>query len=251
MNRMKRRMGRLLNFVIIVLGFLFIISGIVLKKCLVAQTVFLSIGTSLVASGIVSLLGSEYLAENERIKSLIKRWQINGLYKTKAEMNEKESNAALEQCRENIDIIAEGMYNFLSLKGPILRDKLKQGVKLRIISCDNLAMIEQRAKDESLTGKKSNVNVAGQILELVNWVDETRKLIKHCNIEIRFHSSYPAYSYLKIDSQVFVSPNLWLRPSQQSFAVSFHQEGVGGKYFCDYFEELWCGEFVHEACGLK
>ena len=59
MNSIKRKMGKLLNFVIIALGCLFIAFGIISSEDLTAQTIFLSIGTSLLASAIVSLLSSE------------------------------------------------------------------------------------------------------------------------------------------------------------------------------------------------
>lgn len=251
MNSIKRKMGKLLNLVIIALGCLFIAFGIISSEDLTAQTIFLSIGTSLLASAIVSWLSSEYLIENERVKRVIENWQLSNLYQTKADMNEGESNKALEECSGSIDIVAEGMHNFLSVKGLVLRSKLKQGVKIRIISCDNQAMLDQRAKDESLTGKRGHTDTAGQVMELLHWVEQTRQEVQGCDISIRFHSSYPAYSYLKIDSKVFVSPNLWLLPSQQSIAFSFFEEGIGGKYFEQYFEQLWSSEFVHETCHLK
>lgn len=249
MNWIKRKMGRLLNVMIILLGLLLIAGGIMAKDNGIALTILVSIGTSLIASAIVSLLNAEYLTENERIKNLIKRWQLSSLYKTKADMNQ-ESNAVLETCSSRIDIIAEGMHGFLSAKGEELREKLRQGVKIRIISCDNQTMLAQRAKDESLTGKKMNVDAAEEIKDLINWVDKSREIIPKCDLSIRFHSSYPACSYLRIDSKVFISPNMWLRPSQQSFAISFFEEGIGGEYFSKYFEQLWSGEFTHDHCEL-
>ena len=234
MNSIKRKMGKLLNLVIIALGCLFIAFGIISSEDLTAQTIFLSIGTSLLASAIVSWLSSEYLIENERVKRVIENWQLSNLYQTKADMNEGESNKALEECSGSIDIVAEGMHNFLSVKGLVLR-----------------RMLDQRAKDESLTGKRGHTDTAGQVMELLHWVEQTRQEVQGCDISIRFHSSYPAYSYLKIDSKVFVSPNLWLLPSQQSIAFSFFEEGIGGKYFEQYFEQLWSSEFVHETCHLK
>lgn len=108
-------------------------------------------------------------------------------------------------------------------------------------------MLAQRYRDESRSGKCEGNATADQVYELFCWVKEQSK---NGNLEIRFHNSYPAFSYLRIDSHVFIGPNLWHRPSQQSFAMSF-DGGEGAEYFQNYFDELWNSEFVHPELHLN
>lgn len=248
----KSKLSGLLNLVVALLGVIFVFIGRLISSHPIIMTFFLSVGTSLIASAIVSWLNSKYLMKNDRIKFILTQWQVISLYKTKAEMNEDGSNIALENCKNSIDIIAEGMHNFLSVKKILLQTKISSGVAIRIISCDNNEMLLQRARDESLGGTIGNTDPSASVMALNEWVNDIRKKHPNSNISIRFHSSYPGISYMKVDSNVFISPNLWLRPSQQSFAIHFSANGIGGAYFSDYFEELWESSwFTHNVCNLK
>lgn len=247
---MKNKVAELLNLLIGLIGMFLIILGILLSRYPIFTTILLSIGTSLVASAIVSWINAKYLVKNENIKALLTKWQILSLYKTKAEMN-MASNEDLKNCKKSLDIIAEGMHNFISAQNMILHEIIKSGVKIRIISCDNATMLLKRKKDESLNGNCGDSNPGEYIEQLNDWIKKAKDKHPNCDISIRYHSSYPALSYMKIDSTVYISPNLWLRPSQQSFALSFTEEGIGGKYFSEYFEELWKSSwFVHDNCNL-
>lgn len=246
-SRFNLKFGQGTNLIIALLGIITILVGILWKSHPVRQTILLSIGTSMIASAIVAFLNAYYMLESNKVKQLIKTWHLQQLYKTRAEMNGCESNTALRNCSKNIDIIAEGMHNFLSVQGSVLSEKLNNGVKIRIISCDSETMLAQRYRDESRSGKCEGNATADQVYELFCWVKEQSK---NGNLEIRFHNSYPAFSYLRIDSHVFIGPNLWHRPSQQSFAMSF-DGGEGAEYFQNYFDELWNSEFVHPELHLN
>lgn len=89
---------------------------------------------------------------------MIHDWKLKRIFETKAKMNEY-SNEYLEKAKSNIDIVAIGMSNFLSLKRELLEKKLSQNVQIRIISCDNVEMLKQREKDETIDG---NGKVSGK-----------------------------------------------------------------------------------------
>lgn len=148
------------------------------------------------------------------------------------------SNECLENARKQIDIIAIGMTNFLNYKGDLLENKAMNGVKIRIISCDNLTMLEQREKDEKI-GCGGNVigTMKNDVQELSDWVQRVRN--KEGKVEIKYHSTYPGFSYLRIDDSIFFGPNLPLYRSQINFALEFDIKGQGGQYFNNYFDSLW------------
>ncbi len=249
-NNSKRNYGSVINTITTLVGIIILFIAIILKnKSIINDTIYtilLSIGTSIIASSLVSWIGEKYLFESKRINDIIKEWNLYNCYETKAKMN-IDSNECLENCSGAIDIIAEGMYNFLNAKSPLLENLMEKGVKVRIISCDNAEMIEQKSKDESF-GKGGHDTETWKILSLKQTVDTWKE--KKYRVELKFHSSYPAFSYLRIDSYIFVSPNLWMHPSQQTFAISFLQKGKGAKYFMNEFENLWGSQFVHDTCKL-
>lgn len=249
-NSNKRNYGSIINILTGLVGIIILLCAIILKNKLIIDdtihTIMLSIGTSIIASSVVSWIGEKYLFESKRINDIIKIWKLYGFYETKAKMN-IDSNECLENCSGAIDIIAEGMYNFLSAKSFLLEKLMENGVKIRIISCDNAVMLKRKSEDESF-GKGGADTEIWKILNLKHTVDSWKE--KKYQVELKFHSSYPAFSYLRIDSFIFVSPNLWMHPSQQTFAISFIQEGKGANYFKREFENLWRSQFVHDKCEL-
>lgn len=234
-------------------GILLILIGILLRSCVVWSTIFLSVGTSIFATAIVTWINAAYLIKSQRIETLVSVWRLYDLYETKADMNTKDANKALEQCEESIDIIGEGLSNYIAAKGEVLRNKiLNKGVIVRIISCDSSDMLKSRARDETRSGQSSGKDAIQKVIDLIQWIDDLRVELtdKRDNIKIRFHNSYPSLSYLRIDKMLFISTNLCRKQSQQSFALSFEIGGKGGKYFQEYFDDLW-KNFTHEECKLK
>lgn len=251
-SKNNRTYGSLINILTGLIGIIIIFFAIFLKNKQIIgdtiHTIMLSIGTSIVASSVVSWIGEKYLFESKRINDIIKTWKLCDIYETKAKMN-SDSNECLENCSGSIDIIAEGMYNFLDAKSCLLEELMKKKeVRIRIISCDNAEMLIQKSKDESY-GKGGFDKETWKILNLKKTVEKWKE--KNYHVELKYHSSYPAFSYLRIDSYIFVSPNLWLHPSQQTFAMSFFLEGKGAKYFMHEFDMLWDSKFVHNECELK
>lgn len=227
----------LLNIITVLVGA--ILTVICLKKGLpdLLYNVLLSVGCSLIATGIVSLITSVLMFNANEIKEIINEWRLKAIYKTKSEMNTK-SNQYLDESREHIDIIAIGMTNFLSVKGNILKTKAKGGTAIRIISCNNQEMLMQREKDESIVGKSEPIGtMKKEVLELSDWVKNAKN--EGCQISIKYHNSYPGFSYLRIDDHVFFGANLPLLKSQQNFAFEFQANGEGGTYLINYFEQLW------------
>lgn len=241
MNKKIRKMlenqSKLTNIIIGLIGLILDLIAITLQLSNVLQNIFLSVGCSLIATSIATWLTSFYLINSNEMKEIITNWKLQGIFKTKSEMNTK-SNECLDNAKKQIDIIAIGMANFLSCKRNVLEKKATNGVNIRIISCDNLSMLTQREKDETIGG---NGNVIGtmrnEVEALTEWVQSV--VNKNGNIAIKYHSTYPGFSYLRIDDNVFFGPNLPLYKSQINFALEFNINGKGGQYFNEYFNSLW------------
>lgn len=250
----KKNYGQIVNFCIGAIGIICILLGIIFLSCEVASNILLSIGASILATSIVTWINAKYMLRTQHAEKLMSKWKLHNLYKSKADMNAFDANTALDQCSNSIDIIAEGLSNYRAAKGDVLTDKiLKHNVKVRIISCDSFEMLRKRARDESSSGIDDGKSAMQKVNELVQWVEQLREKLgdKSDGIQIRFHGSYPELSYLRIDNKVFVSTNLWKKQSQQSFAMGFMDNGEGGIYFKNYFENLWESDFVHEECKLE
>ncbi|SET61494.1 hypothetical protein [[Clostridium] polysaccharolyticum] len=226
--------GSIYNLVIFLFGLLFVLGGIIIKENNVLETVLLSIGTSLVATSIAAYINSKYIIHNSKLKTVVEQWKLEDIYESKAKMNEK-SNNCLEKCKKNIDIIAIGMENFLAKKGTLLEELLQNGVKMRIITCDPSSLFLGR-REEDEQGKNIG-KMKLDIEKLQSWIKKQIGLQR--NIEVRYYESYPAFSYLRIDNNLFWSDNLCKMPSQQSMAFEFYKNGKGFRYYSQYFEKIW------------
>lgn len=234
LNEVLDRHERLVNWFVIAIGVILILVAILLQGSPFWHTLLMSIGCSILATGIVTYITSAYMISRREKKEIIDEWGLQAIFPTKAKMNER-SNECLENAENNIDIIAIGMVNFLNVKKQLLEKKLDKNVQIRIISCNNTKMLEQREIDESSSQAPSYV-MKKQVEELTKWVHSLSD--KH-NIMIKYHSTYPGFSYLRIDDHVFWGANLPLYLSQQNFAFEFSIRGEGGKFLNEYFEELW------------
>lgn len=237
-KKLIRKHIAIINWIIIAVGAITILSAYIpaLKNPHpVITSILLSIGGSIMATGIVTIITSAYMVSNDEKDEIISQWQLNNIYATKSVMNQ-ESNQHLEFARKQIDIVAIGMTNFLQVKGSLLEELLKKGVKIRIISCNNKQMLAQREKDESTSHSSLGV-MEMQVQALTNWVDKLSKT--GLPIEIRYHSTYPGFSYLRIDKHIFWGPNLPMYNSQQNMAFEFSSAGDGGQFLIDYFDKLW------------
>ena len=245
----RRVSARMLHAIVSLLGLVAIILGAVFQENMLAMTILISVGASLLATAIVFFLNIRYQERDDDLKNLMERWGLSGLYRTKAEMNQ-EANAALAACRNHVDIMGEGLSNYRAAQGEVLLEKLRDDARIRIVSCDSDRELRQRAKDESSSGMEETEDAPAKVRDLAQWAERVKREIPGADLTVRYHGTYPGFSYLKIDGECFVSPNLWFRQSQQSFAISFTEGGEGERYFSQYFEKVWASPAVHEACAL-
>ena len=246
--------GRAVNRLVGSIGLIFVLAGIIVQYMVplseIPTMLLYSIGTSLFSSAVVTSLTFQYMIDSREINDLLNIWRLHDIYETKSAMNVYDTNQALQNCQKSVDIIAEGMSSFISAQGDVLLSLIQKKVKIRIISCDSYEMLSLRAGDESYNGVGNGASAVQNVLNLTEWVKQIKSDNPNSDIAVRFHSSYPAFTYLKLDDIIFVSANLWRKQSQQTFALSFVKGGKGADYFERYFDDLWNGNFVHEDCRL-
>ena len=231
---------KLVNFVVGLIGIILVLLGNIPIFSDVIKSVLLSIGCSLIATCLATWISSYYILESSEKSHLLLSWKCNNIYETKSLMNNT-SNNYLDKAKTNIDIVATGMANFLNVKGDLLEKKAKSGVSIRIISCGNLKMLFQRERDESLDFEyPSSCKMELEVIKLSEWVEKISN--NNGKLEIKYLDSYPSFSYLRIDNNLFFGPNLPLYKSQQNCAIEFDIMGKGGEYFSNYFEKLWSSD---------
>lgn len=236
-NELLKSQYKLVNIVVGLVGLLLVLLCNIPQLPLGLGNAFLSIGCSLIATCIATWISSVYILESNEKSKLLLKWKCNNIYQTKAIMNDT-SNKYIFKAKKNIDVVATGMSNFINVMGTELEQKAKNGVAIRIISCGNLAMLTQRERDESLNyAPVLSCKMKAEVEALSIWVKEIKD--QQGKIDIKYLNTYPGFSYLRIDDNIFFGPNLPLYKSQQNCAIEFGVRGKGGEYFLSYFEKLW------------
>lgn len=224
-----------INLIAFISGIFAVVIGIFCSNNI--QTIFISIGTSIVASSVVAFLSGRYLIRKSKVKDIMERWGLEGIYETRSEMNESSSNTYLNIIEKEMNIIALGMRSFRDAKGSLIKEKVTKGVCIRILTLNpESPFVKQREKDEN----KVQDEIKKTILDLIDWVDELKAIAPNGdNIQIKFYDTYPLDSYLRIDNHVYIGPNMYKKISQQTISYEFKGNSLGYLYYSKYFDALW------------
>ena len=233
-DRMNERMT---NIIIGLLGILAVIIAEMNSEKLGDKwaTVVISVGTSMIASAIVSYLASIYIFKRKKEKEIVEVWGLESITDNRAQMNEHVM-IHLKDSNQHLDIIAYGLKSFRESKHELIQAKINSGLKIRIITvnpeCD---LLKQKDIDEN----KIEGSTAKSIEDLCKWAKD----FNNQNIEIRFCETLPTELYFRVDDYVYAGPYQIGRESQRSITFEYRNNGrhraLGFYYYNNYFERLW------------
>jgi hypothetical protein len=215
-----------------------IIVGIIL--CLVSpstnnpwDTVWLSIGCSLIASGLVILM-HDFFVERKAVSEL-NEWKITKIYSTRAERN-AEADPNIESARYCIDGIAFGLSTFRNIYGKKIEQCLKKGVQIRLLTMDPDGLFIEYREEEENAGAGG---IKDTIVELVKWADSLNQLNAKGKIVVKAYKSMTLDYYWRVDDDLYVGPYWYGYKSSDTITYKFVAGGRGYQHYGDYFEKLW------------
>ena len=230
----KYKLSKLVNIIIFAVSVILILLATIFRELQVVFTVLISIGTSLLATSIVTHLNLLYAEEKDSISSILNLWAITGLYKQRAEIN-IETNSRMRNTKK-LDICAMGLKNFRDAQTSAVIKQVKHGMRIRILTIDPnsklLPLIDEKEKKPEGDTKQS-------ILALIDWVDSIKKNQKRDDqVQIKIYDHYPSDFYFNMDGVVWTGP-YQAKESQQTVTFKFEKDGLGAEYFKQNFEDLW------------
>lgn len=212
-----------------------IIIGIVL--CLIGSGIeqpwMINIGCSLIASGVV-IWAHDFFVE-KKVISPLDEWKLEKVYSTRAEKN-AESDPELGKVKYCIDVVAFGLGSFRSKHTNKVKECLRNGVNIRIITMHpDCAYVAIRDKEEN----KSEGTTSHSIKQLVTWANDLNNKNSKGKITIKGYSSMTIDFYWRVDDVLYIGPYWYGVESQQTITYKFLAGGKGFKQYTDYFESLW------------
>lgn len=227
---------RLVNFIVGLIGVILVLVGILLSAQ-IGQTweaVLISVGASLIASAIVSYLTSIYIFKRKQVKDITEKWGLCTICETRATMNEIVTGR-IKKAQDHLDIIAYGLSSLRESRTPLIKEKVKHGLNIRILTVDpDCELLKQKDKDEN----KQPGATSASIKALCKWVAELQR-IKGAKVEIRFCSSLPTEVFFRVDDYIYTGPYQWARDSQRSITMEYRISGQAFEYYKEYFDGLW------------
>ena len=230
-------MNERLNLKSIIVGLLVLIIGIllILFDIFSAKTekgLWISIGCSLIASGLVILLTAICV---ERVKiNPLKEWGISNIYPSRAIMN-TDCEVSVDNAKRQIDVIAFGLHSYRDAKSKVTAKLLNKGVNFRIITMDpESEFVSQRAIEEG----EVKDQISNSIKQLIEWANDLNKKSKKGKIIVKGYSCMTLSFYWRVDDEIYTGPYWYGKRSQQTISYKF----TSGKTFDaynDYFESLW------------
>lgn len=237
--------AKLVNHISFLVGIVLIITGVLTSSLHTDLSVILiSVGSSMLASSMVVYMSSKYLIRQKSISKIIEEWGLKAIYYTRSEMN-RSADEQLDVLKYEIDIIAFGLKAFRHAVGDIIEEKVKRGLKLRILTISPLSsFVKQRELDEG----EVDGQIQKTITDLQAWVQKLKKISPYPkNIEIKFYDNLPLESYMRTDNSIYTGPYLYNKPSQQTISYEYRKPSRGFDYWNNYFLELWNDpEFTRE-----
>lgn len=222
------------NIIIASLGIILILISILIGIEKTLSVIILSIGTSILASAIVSGLSFRYLIQKSNASYLVEHWGIEKIYETRAEIN-YETNSLLKNTK-SLEICAMGLKSFRDAQQNLIEKRISEGMRLKIltISPDSniLPLIDE-------TEKVANGSTKTTIESLIDWVSDLKlKQIYNQQIELKVYDHYPYDFYFCMDGIVFTGP-YQTKTSQQTITYKYSANTIGASIFINYFNSLW------------
>lgn len=197
------------------------------------DNILLSIGCSLIASGLVILMHDFFV--ERKPTSFLDEWKIEKIYSTRAEKS-AESDPELNHAKYCVDAVAFGLASFRSKHKPKVEACLRKGINFRIITMDpENPYVEARDQEEN----QNTGTTKYSIQQLIEWANELNSKNTRGKIIIKGYSSMTLDFYWRVDDALYVGPYWYGTSSQQTITYKFLSGGKGFSQYTEYFESLW------------
>ena len=215
-------------------GGILILIAIIIGADKIPAVILLSIGTSILASTVVSALNSRYLIQQNNASQLVEHWGIDKIYQTRDEIN-TETNGLLTHTK-NLEICAMGLKGFRDAKGKIVEKRITEGMSLKILTLDpNSSFLHMVDQTEGVVSGATKADIES----LIEWLTGLKELqIMEGQIQIKTYDHYPYDFYFNMDGVVFTGP-YQNKTSQQTITYKYAANTRGANIYKSYFDSLW------------
>ena len=215
-------------------GVIFVFWGIDVREDIIKNTILVSVGTSLIAGGIVAILDLFSNVGREQVYRNIDNIILNaGVESTYNKRDLDEYDLLIESAQKSIDVMGYSLRGFYQSYKDILLKKIEQNreFKIRILLVD----------PDSMSSKWRENNEDGKYKGVYKESLEVLKLgfAGRVNIEIRVIDIPLGHMIYRIDDVMYVGPYFYEKNSKSTNTIRLNKEGWLFKEYQYEFDSMW------------
>lgn len=193
---------------------------------------WISIGCSLIASGVVIVLTDLFV--DRIVENPLDVWGIKRIYPSRTKLND-DCEISMKKAKYQVDIVAFGLYSYRMKQEKLTKSLLQKGVNFRIITmAPDSNHIPEREKEEIGTENQ----IKNTIEQLIQWANKLNQQSSKGKIIIKGYTCMTLDYYWRVDNDVYIGPYWYGINSQETISYKF-VEGKGLDMYSDYFDSLW------------
>ena len=187
-----------ISLLVIIIGGILVLLDIFWIKTI--TNVWISIGCSLIASGLVILL-TALLIERRKYDPL-DDWKIQKIYSTRAERN-SEADPNIDRAKYCIDGIAFGLSSFRPMYGGKIEHCLRKGINIRLLAMDpnGKYITDREIEERSVEG-----SIKKTIDDLVMWANRLNAKKYKGQIVVKGYKCMTLDYYWRVDDEMYIGP---------------------------------------------
>jgi hypothetical protein len=225
----------LVNCIILLLGYLFILWGCASVNSAIRSSIYISIGASLIASGIVLFLDVWRVLARESVVSQVLRVLVDaGVHDVYPKRDLDRYDLQMARAQHVIDVAGYTLNAWYESYADLVVQKSQENRELRVrillVKPDSVFSIH-RAKLEG----KSEASVKDSF-------ERIRGKFAACsNVEIRMIDSCLTTMLFRIDENMYVGPHFYGKPSKGTVTLELGSSGWLFREFDAEFGRMWNG----------
>lgn len=243
---LKMRNRIIVNKINFILFGLFIIGILVnligyflLKVDTTIQTVLYCIGGSIIASTLVLFVVLKQLLDLSDIKTLIEKWGLNAIYRTKKEVV-KIADKLKKNTEWELDCFIYTPDQVKWLNDKALSKKVSKELRIRILTINPESPVIARL-EQDMHLMKGDIRTA--ILEIEKGLEKLKSQTEKPEfIQCKYYNHIPLDYYLKADTVILTAPYYPAIENDDVLTYEYQRNSLGYEYFKSYFEKLWNNE---------
>lgn len=220
--------------IVVFLGIILIHWGIDVNNQVIKNAILVSIGTSLLASGIVAFLDIICKAVQnqifENIDNIVIKAGIDNIY-SKRDLDEYDT--LIKNVHNSIDVAGYSLRGFFQSYKDILLEKITQNKNLKI----RILLVDPKSAFSTSREMNEDGFLSGTYASNVNIIKNGFKNIENISIKtIQYPFSHMIY---RIDDTMFVGPYFYKKSSKSTNTTKLNRNGQLFSAYQQEFDDMW------------